>query len=98
MPLGLCALACYDRDELHSNVITNASFKQLVEAEPQLREVMLSFYSSNYTRCFSIMDEMRNNCILDMYISSHVDTLYQARNVLHVLQPSAPSRETYLRN
>ena len=74
---GLCALACYDRDELHSNVITNAYFKQLLEAEPQLREIIMSFYSSNYTRCFSIMDDMRNNWILDMYISSHVDTLYQ---------------------
>ena len=73
---GLCALACYNRDELKDHVLSNAHFKQLLETEPQLREVITSFHGSNYHRCFKIMDEMRNNWLLDIYLSSHVDTLY----------------------
>ena len=74
---GLCALACYNRDELRDNILTNTNFKQLLEAEPQLREVITSFHESNYKRCFKIMDEMKNNWLLDLYLSSHVDTLYK---------------------
>ena len=36
---GLCALATFERSELHKQVITSSTFKLFLELDPQLREV-----------------------------------------------------------
>ncbi|KAI1301667.1 COP9 signalosome complex subunit 1 [Halotydeus destructor] len=73
---GLCALATYDRSELHKNVIASSSFKLFLELEPQLRDAITRFYNSQYARCLSILDEIRDNLLLDIYLAPHVATLY----------------------
>ena len=37
---GLCALATFERSELHKQVITSSTFKLFLELDPQLREVL----------------------------------------------------------
>lgn len=73
---GLCALATYDRDELFKDVISSASFKLFLELEPQLRDAISKFYNSMYARCLSVLDEIKDNLLLDIYLAPHVANLY----------------------
>ncbi|XP_065360328.1 COP9 signalosome complex subunit 1b [Calliphora vicina] len=73
---GLCALATFDRQELQKNVISSSSFKLFLELEPQLRDIVFKFYESKYGSCLKLLDEIRDNLLLDMYIAPHVNTLY----------------------
>jgi len=78
---GLCALATFDRHELQRNVIFSSSFKLFLELEPQLRDIIHKFYESKYASCLKLLDEIKDNLLLDMYIAPHVYLLYtQIRN------------------
>ncbi|CAG9855864.1 unnamed protein product [Phyllotreta striolata] len=78
---GLCALATFDRHDLQKNVIFSSSFKLFLELEPQLRDIIFKFYESKYASCLKLLDEIKDNLLLDMYIAPHVNTLYtQIRN------------------
>lgn len=78
---GLCALATYDRSEIQKNVISSSSFKLFLELEPQLRDIIFKFYESKYASCLKLLDEIKDNLLLDMYIAPHVNSLYtQIRN------------------
>ncbi|KAJ3214859.1 hypothetical protein HDU67_001124 [Dinochytrium kinnereticum] len=56
---ALCALASFDRDELKKKVFDNVDFKSFLELEPRVREVLTSFYNSNYRICLKIISAMR---------------------------------------
>lgn len=73
---GLCALATYDRKEVQKNVISSSSFKLFLELEPQLRDIIFKFYESKYASCLKLLDEIKDNLMLDMYLASHVSNLY----------------------
>ncbi|KAL0271003.1 UNVERIFIED_CONTAM: hypothetical protein PYX00_008249 [Menopon gallinae] len=73
---GLCALATFDRNDLQKNVIVSSSFKLFLELEPQLRDIIFKFYESKYASCLTLLDEMKDNLLLDMYIAPHVSKLY----------------------
>lgn len=73
---GLCALATFDRAELHREVIASPSFKLFLELEPQLREILFNFYESKYGKCLKLLEDIRDNLRLDMYLSDHVCSLY----------------------
>lgn len=73
---GLCALATYDRSEIQKNVISSSSFKLFLELEPQLRDIIFKFYESKYASCLKLLDEIKDNLLLDMYIAPHVNNLY----------------------
>ncbi|UYV71282.1 GPS1 [Cordylochernes scorpioides] len=78
---GLCALASFDRQELLKNVISSSSFKLFLELEPQLRDIIFKFYNSKYAQCLKLLEEIKDNLYLDMYLASHVNALYtQIRN------------------
>lgn len=78
---GLCALATFDRQELQKHVIGNSSFKLFLELEPQVRDIIYKFYESKYAACLRLLDEIRDNLRLDVYIAAHVNALYtQIRN------------------
>ena len=73
---GLTALATFDRVELHKQVITSVQFKLFLELEPQLREVLQCFYDSRYGQCLKLLEEMKDNLLLDMYLAPHINTLF----------------------
>lgn len=73
---GICALATFDRQELYKYVISSSSFKLFLELEPHLRDIIFKFYESKYAACLKLLDEIRDNLLLDMYIAPHVNTLY----------------------
>ncbi|XP_022650923.1 COP9 signalosome complex subunit 1-like isoform X2 [Varroa jacobsoni] len=78
---GLCALASFDRAELARNIIQQQNFKQFLELDPQLRELIQHFYESRYGQCLALLDQIRDNLLLDIYLAPHVISLYaQIRN------------------
>jgi COP9 signalosome complex subunit 1 len=78
---GLCALATFDREELQKNVISSSSFKLFLELEPYVRDIIFKFYESKYATCLRLLDEMKDNLFLDIYLAPHVRKLYnQIRN------------------
>jgi len=72
----LCALATYDRRELQTHVIQSSSFKSFLELEPQVRDILFKFNESKYAICLKLMDQIKDNLLLDMYLSPHVNSLY----------------------
>ncbi|CAG7725017.1 unnamed protein product [Allacma fusca] len=89
---GLCALATFDREELQKNVISSNSFKLFLELEPQVRDVIFKFYESKYATCLRLLDDMRDNLLLDMYLAPHVRTLYaqiRSRGLIQYFSPYA---------
>lgn len=78
---ALCALASFDRQELQVNVIASSSFKQFLELEPQLRDILHNFYDSKYASCLKLLAEIKDNLLLDLFLAPHVAPLYtQIRN------------------
>jgi len=74
---GLCALATFDRTELKKKVLDNQNFKQFLELVPEIREIVYSFYHSQYCNCLQLLDKIRNELIqFDIYLSSHISQLY----------------------
>lgn len=74
---SLCALATYSRQELASNLVNSASFKQFSELEPQLREAVARFYESKYASCLAILQDIKSTLLLDLYLAPHVERLYR---------------------
>ena len=72
----LCGLATFERAELERMILTNNQFKQFLELDPQLRELVHKFHSSQYAVCLKLLHEMRENLLLDKYIAPHVPSLY----------------------
>lgn len=56
---GLCALASFNRTELKRLVIDNVGFRQYLELEPHIRDLIQGFYNSNYALCLDIMDKWK---------------------------------------
>ena len=52
---GLCALATFERGELHKQVITSSTFKLFLELDPQLREVKINWYNFCDIRMYYIV-------------------------------------------
>lgn len=78
---GICALATFNREELQKYVLTNNTFKQFLEHLPPLREILHKFYSSKYAKCLELLDQLKCNLELDIFLSPHVEKLYaQIRN------------------
>jgi len=73
---GLTALATFDRAELFKLVISSSQFKLFLELEPQLREVIQCFYDSRYGQCLKLLDELKDNFMLDVYLAPHIQTLF----------------------
>ncbi|KAI8825606.1 26S proteasome subunit RPN7-domain-containing protein [Fimicolochytrium jonesii] len=74
---ALCALATFDRHELKSKVFENAEYKQYLELEPQVRELLYGFYQSKYTQCLDTLTRMKSDLYLDIWLHGHVDLIYQ---------------------
>eukprot|EP00039_Didymoeca_costata_P023820 m.8438 g.8438 ORF g.8438 m.8438 type:complete len:452 (-) comp3892_c0_seq1:126-1481(-) len=74
---GLCALAAYDRNRLQSSVMDNKSFKEFLELVPQVRELLKAFCSSRYAKCLNLLNTMKSDLLLDIYLEYHINDLYE---------------------
>ena len=57
-------------------VISSTQFKLFLELEPQLREVLQCFYDSRYGHCLKLLEDMKDNLLLDLYLAPHIQALF----------------------
>ncbi|KAF4962065.1 hypothetical protein FSARC_9832 [Fusarium sarcochroum] len=78
---GLLALATMERKELQTRVLDNQSFRSFLELEPHIRKAISLFVNGRYSNCLSILESVRNDYLLDIYLQRHISTIYsQIRN------------------
>ena len=71
----------------------SSSFKQFLELDPQLRDVITQFHQSRYASCLRTLDDMRSSLMLDMYLSQHLHSLLaMIRNKALIQVSAAPQR------
>lgn len=95
---GLCALASFDRDTLMESVVKKLEFRGLLELVPDIREMVIDFHNTRYTRCLATMERIRPELMLDMYLgsSNHVEELYVLIRRKAIVQYVAPYVSTDL--
>ena len=69
-------------------VTNNSTFKLMLELEPKIRDVVISFYKCQYSSCLSMLSALRNEFKLDLYLSFHTDKLLQKIRLKALLQVS----------
>lgn len=94
---GLCALASLDRSDLHKHVFSSPSFKLFLELEPQLREAIHKFYESKYPVCLSLLEELKDSFMLDIYLAPHLSSLYSMIRNRALIQYFSPYLSADLR-
>jgi len=87
---GLLALATFDRSELKKQVIDNVSFKGFLELVPEVRELINDFYSSHYASCLKSLEKLKSPLLLDIYLHTHVERLYQTIRSKALVQYFSP--------
>ena len=55
-----------------------------------LREILSKFYDSKYANCLSILDSLKDNFLLDLYLAQHVKTLYSSIRNRALIQYFSP--------
>jgi COP9 signalosome complex subunit 1 len=73
---GLLALATMDRKDLQTRVLDNQPFRSFLEQEPHIRKAISGFVNGRYSNCLSILESVRTDCLLDIYLQKHIPTLY----------------------
>lgn len=87
---GLCALASMDRQELQSFVLDNAEFRNFLELEPHIRRAISFFCGGKYSQCLATLEAYRNDYLLDIFLSNHVNRLYQMIRSKSIVQYFVP--------
>ncbi|KAL3985741.1 26S proteasome subunit RPN7 family protein [Acanthocheilonema viteae] len=86
----ICALATFSRSELKEKVLGNLMFWKFLEAEPKLVELLQKFVKSQFGICFDILEEIRDQLLLNMHLWSHVKELYYLIRRRAIVQYFAP--------
>jgi COP9 signalosome complex subunit 1 len=87
---GLCALASMDRQQLKTEVLDNNNFRQFLELEPYMRRAIQYFYTAKYSECLEIMEQYKNDYLLDLHLHRHVARLYDSIRSKGIVQYFIP--------
>ncbi|KAK1768481.1 26S proteasome subunit RPN7-domain-containing protein [Phialemonium atrogriseum] len=74
---ALLALASMDRKDLQLKVLDNAKFRAFLELEPHIRRAVTQFVNGRYSACLAILESYRADYLLDVYLQSHVEKIYE---------------------
>jgi len=94
---SLCALATFDRQQIKTKLIQSSTFKLMLELEPRIRDVVVSFYKCQYSSCLSMLSYLRNELKLDLYLSFHIDKLLQKIRLKALVQYTIPYKTVDMR-
>ncbi|KPM39661.1 COP9 signalosome complex subunit 1 [Neonectria ditissima] len=87
---GLLALATMDRTELQTRVLDNQSFRTYLEHEPHIRKAISLFVNGRYSSCLAILESVRSDYLLDIYLQRHVPVLYSKIRSKSIVQYFVP--------
>jgi COP9 signalosome complex subunit 1 len=71
----LTALSSFTRSQI-VDMANHPDFKQFIELEPPLRDLLAHFIASRYQLCLDALRKMENDLYLDMYLHQHVAQLF----------------------
>nr|VZI34387.1 unnamed protein product [Spirometra erinaceieuropaei] len=86
----LCSLATFDRAELKSQVLSNPSFRLILESEVQCCEILNAFHQANYAACLGALAKVQDLLRLDIFLSGHVLHLCHAIRLKAMCQYFTP--------
>uniref|UniRef100_A0AC34QD21 26S proteasome regulatory subunit Rpn7 N-terminal domain-containing protein n=1 Tax=Panagrolaimus sp. JU765 TaxID=591449 RepID=A0AC34QD21_9BILA len=72
-----CALATFDRQQLLDKVLNNGNFRKFMEPEGKLVDLIQAFRNNSFVTVFELLEQLRPSLLLNLYISKHVDNIYQ---------------------
>ncbi|ORX84619.1 PCI-domain-containing protein [Anaeromyces robustus] len=87
---GLCALLSFNREDLKTKVIDNTKFKSYLELEPQIFDLINTFYNSKYITMIEILDNIKPNLLLDINLKPSVVEIYKIINEKALIQYFSP--------
>jgi len=87
---GLCALASMGRDDLRTKVLENPDFRTFLELESHVRRAISLFCDGKYSQCLATLESYRNDYLLDVYLSDHINDLYQRIRSKSIIQYFIP--------
>ncbi|PFH60418.1 hypothetical protein XA68_11006 [Ophiocordyceps unilateralis] len=73
---GLTALATMQRQDLQQRVLDNQAFRTFLEQEPNVRKAISLFINGRYSSCLSILESVRPDYLLDIYLHKQIPALY----------------------
>jgi len=74
---GLCALATFDRENLQLRAINSESFSPFFQLSPKMWNILAKFCEGQLETCAGLLREIEDRVRLDVYLSPHVNTLYE---------------------
>lgn len=87
---GLLALATMERKDLQTRVLDNQSFRTFLEHEPHIRKAISLFVNGRYSSCLSILESVRTDYMLDIYLQRHVSAIYAQIRSKSIVQYFVP--------
>ncbi|KAI9147963.1 COP9 signalosome complex subunit 1 [Paramyrothecium foliicola] len=87
---GLLSLATMDRKDLQTRVLDNQSFRSFLEHEPHIRKAISAFVNGRYSNCLSILESVRTDYLLDIYLQKHIPSLYARIRTKCIVQYFVP--------
>uniref|UniRef100_A0A915NFL2 PCI domain-containing protein n=1 Tax=Meloidogyne floridensis TaxID=298350 RepID=A0A915NFL2_9BILA len=72
----ICALATFSRTELKEKVLGSPLFRKSLESEPKLIELLQRFCQSQFGICLDILNDLRDQLLLNIYLAPHISFLY----------------------
>jgi len=73
---GLCALAEFGREALKS-LYDESNFQSYLDHSPRVKQMIWSFYTSDYAQCLSLLETFKNDLQLDIHMHDHIGYLYE---------------------
>ena len=74
---AICALATYSRNDLKERVLGSSQFRKFLEFEPRLIELLQKFTRNQFGTSLDILNDMRDQLLLNIYLAPHVADLYE---------------------
>jgi COP9 signalosome complex subunit 1 len=87
---ALCALASMDRQLIKTEVLDNSNFRNFLELEPHMRRAITYFHTAKYSNCLQILEEYKNDFLLDIHLQRHVKPLYSSIRSKSIVQYFIP--------
>ena len=85
----LCALATMDRKELEQLVMM-PEIKSLLDDEPIVKDLLLSFYDCKYSASFEAMEKLHPRIFFDVFLGTHASHLTKAMRQNALRQYASP--------
>ncbi|TKR60381.1 hypothetical protein L596_027636 [Steinernema carpocapsae] len=72
----ICALATFERVELKERILNNMEFRKFMECDTRLVDLVKKFHQSEFRQVLDLLNEMKNELLMNIYIAPHVEKLY----------------------